>query len=84
MLTFTFTSTHSETLKEAVPLLESFPGALARTERKLAEILATDHEAAQWILQARQHYCQAVGAREETVEDWSGIDFDALVPVIDR
>ncbi|KXX79486.1 Clustered mitochondria protein [Madurella mycetomatis] len=78
------------TLKEAIPLLESFLGPteaklarLARTEMTLAEVLATGHEAASWRERALQHYCQAVG-REEPVDDWSRIDFDALVPVIDR
>jgi hypothetical protein len=67
-----------------VPLLQSFPGALARTEKKLADILAPDEEAEKWIQQARQHYCQEKKIKGEPVGGWLGVDFDALVPVIDR
>jgi hypothetical protein len=75
---------HSATLEEAVPLLESFPGALARTEKKLADILAADEKAQKWIQQARQHYCQETKTKGEPPGGWGSVDFDALVPVIDR
>ncbi|KAK4241993.1 clustered mitochondria protein [Achaetomium macrosporum] len=75
--------------RDAVSLLESVLGTakaksarLARTEIKLAEI-SSGQEAASWRARAHQHYCDAFGF-EAPVEDWSQIDFDALVPPIDR
>ncbi|GAB1312456.1 hypothetical protein MFIFM68171_02666 [Madurella fahalii] len=79
-----------ETFQDAISLLNSFLGPteaklarLARTEMMLAEILATGQEAANWRDVAVQHYCRAVG-KDCPAEDWSQVDFDSLVPVIDR
>ncbi|KAK5654035.1 hypothetical protein OQA88_7713 [Cercophora sp. LCS_1] len=81
---------HSGLLKEAIQRLESSLGPkeaklkwLARTEMALAEILGANREAAGWREQAMRHYCEAVGGGVAD-RDWSQIDFDALVPVIDR
>ncbi|KAK3306512.1 uncharacterized protein B0T15DRAFT_143304 [Chaetomium strumarium] len=77
--------------REAVTLLESVLGTakakharLARTEIKLAE-LSSKQEATSWRARAYQHYCDAFGLKAPAEEDyWSQVDFDALVPPIDR
>ena len=70
--------------------LEAVPGAgkaklsrLARTEIRIAETVGND-EAAVWREMAHQHYCEAFDTNLDVVHNWSDIDFDALVPPIDR
>jgi hypothetical protein len=76
--------------RDAVTLLESVLGTakakyarLARTEIKLAEI-SSEQEAVSWRARAYQHYRDAFGLEAPVEEDWSQIDFDLLVPLIDR
>lgn len=57
---------------------------LARTEIKLADImLPSDQDGLVWRTRAHQHYCDALRLKDP-VEDWSKVDFDSLVPPIDR
>jgi len=82
----------SASYQKAISTLEAVPGTepakvlrLARTENRIANIPSqSQYEQNRWRDSARWHYCEAFNRKLTSVEDWATIDFDGLVPVIDR
>ncbi|KAK4195514.1 hypothetical protein QBC40DRAFT_315968 [Triangularia verruculosa] len=67
----------------ALPRTKTQLSRLARTEMQLASI-TTDKEAVAWRVNARGHYCEAFEIGNPARVNWARVDFEKLVPPIDR